>query len=89
MARQCADWDEIISIREEASRKGIAPQDLIEWVPFLQAYARAGDQCHLVELAPIISADPYVAQQVCRSIGETPELVEPVFDVIDAQYCNE
>ena len=88
LARQRGNWDEIISLHEEASRKGLAPQDLIEWLPFLQAYANAGDIDHLIELAPIVSSDPFIAQQACRSLGGMQNQTEQVFDVINSQYCD-
>ncbi|MBN1454255.1 MAG: hypothetical protein JW963_24770 [Anaerolineales bacterium] len=89
LARQRGDWDEILTLGEDASSKGLAPVDLIEWMPFLQAYARVGDIDRLVELAPVVSSDPYIAQQACKYLGQVPDLAEPVFDVIDSQYCNE
>jgi hypothetical protein len=88
LARQSDDWDEVLTLGNDALDKGFAPADIIEWMPFLQAYARAGDTDHLLELAPAVSSIPFVAQQACRSLGEVPDLTEPVFDVIDAQYCN-
>jgi hypothetical protein len=89
LSRQRGDWDEVLILGEDALNKGLAPVDLIEWLPFLQAYARAGDIDRLVELAPIVSSDPYIVQQACRGFGEISDLAKPVFDVIDLQYCNE
>jgi len=88
LARQRADWDEVLTLGEDVSNKNFAPVDLIEWMPFLQAYARAGDIDRLVELAPVVSSDPYIAEQACRSLGEIKELAKSVFDVIDSQYCK-
>jgi hypothetical protein len=89
LARQRGDWDAVLTLGNDALNKGLAPAELIEWMPFLQAYARAGDIDRLVELAPVVSYDPYIAQQACQNLGEIPDLAKPVFDVIDVQYCNE
>jgi hypothetical protein len=69
--------------------KGLAPADTIEWMPFLQAYARAGDIDRLVELAPVVSSDPFIAQQACQYLGAIPNLATSVLDVVDSQYCGD
>ena len=88
LARQRGDWDAILSLGEEASRKDLAPLDLIEWMPFLQAYAITGDIHHLVELAPVIASDSFITLQACQNLGRLQNLTASVLDVIDAQYCD-
>ena len=88
LARQRGDWDAILSLGEEASRKDLAPLDLIEWMPFLQAYAITGDIHHLVELAPVIASNPFITLQACQNLGRLQNLTASVLDVIDAQYCD-
>jgi hypothetical protein len=88
-ARQKGDWDEVLDIGKQAFEKELAPADLIEWMPFLQAYARAGDIDRLTELAPTISADPYIALQACRIIGSMPGLAMDVLETVDSLYCPE
>ncbi len=89
LARQRGDWEAVIRLGNEAHVNGFAPADLIEWMPFLQAYAVTGDVDRLIELAPIISGEPYVALQVCRNIGGLADISEAVVEVIDARYCLE
>jgi hypothetical protein len=89
LARQRGRWDEVIEIGEQAVKKGFAPNDLIEWMPFLQAYARAGDVDRLNKLAATIKSDPYVSMQVCRIIGSMREIPALVLELIDSQYCLE
>jgi hypothetical protein len=89
LARQREAWDEIQSIGDEVLNKNLAPGDLIEWMPFLQAYAQQGDIEHLQELAPKVVSDPYVAQQACQILGSLHNVTQPVFDTINAQYCIE
>ena len=89
LARQREAWDEVQSLGDEVLAKNLVPGDLIEWMPFLQAYAQQGNVERLDELAPNVVTDPYVAQQACRILGGLPNLTQRVFDVIDSQYCIE
>jgi hypothetical protein len=87
LARQREAWDEIVSLGEEASMKALSPGDLIEWMPFLQAYAQRGHAARLEELAPVIVSDPFIAQQACRILGNLEGLESQVLDVIELLYC--
>ena len=89
LARQRGRWKEVIETGEQAVNKGLAPNDLIEWMPFLQAYAQAGEVDRLNELAATIRGDPYVSMQVCRIIGSMQGISAPVLELIDLQYCLE
>ncbi len=48
LARQTGNWPEIVGLGAEAAQKGFTPQDAMEWLPFIEAYARAG-QLQLAE----------------------------------------
>ena len=89
LARQRKAWDEIRLLGDETLAENLVPGDLIEWMPFLQAYAQLGDFKRLEELAPGVVSDPYVAQQACHLLGALPHLAQPVADVINLQYCLE
>ncbi|MBE7536045.1 MAG: hypothetical protein HS124_09985 [Anaerolineales bacterium] len=89
LARQRGNWESIIRLGNEAQAMGFAPSDLIEWMPFLQAYAITGDADRLAELMPVISAEPYIALQVCRIIGGLQGISDSVVEIIDSQYCPE
>ncbi len=43
LARQLGDWAEVTRLGAEASQKGFAPSDPLEWIPFLQARVVFGD----------------------------------------------
>jgi hypothetical protein len=89
LARQKQAWDEILVLGDEVLNNDLAPGDLIEWMPFLQAYAQAGDIEHLQVLAPDIISDPIVARQACHILGALDHLTQQVVDVIDFNYCIE
>jgi len=87
LARQLGNWDEVKALGNEALKQGLMPNDNVEWLPFLQAYALHGDVEMLNEMAPNIIADPYVAQQACHILLALPDLTQPVIDLIGSQYC--
>lgn len=88
LARQRGDWDEVYALDAEASRKGSAPQDSIEWMPFLQASAILGDSERVVTIAPFIISSPFIAQQACQILsGE--ELSPEMHNLVKELYCFE
>ena len=90
LARQRGDWEEVIRLGNEAIKKRFGPQDDIEWMPFLQAYVRAGAVDRLDKVHSFMkNAEPYVAQQVCKSLSKLPDISAEVRELIDSQYCFE
>lgn len=69
-ARQTGDWDEVLHLGEDAISRGFFAKDQIEWMPFLQAYAYAGNITRLKEIASYTIADPLVFQQACQTLKE-------------------
>jgi hypothetical protein len=89
LARQRGDWEEVLRLGDEAFGKGYAPGDNIEWMPFLQAYAVAGDVDRLTAMASVIIVEPYISQQICQQIGFMQGLSAAVIEVVDSLYCKE
>jgi hypothetical protein len=89
LARQRGEWGDVQSIGEQVFEQGLAPKDLIEWMPFLQAYAVAGDVERLAELAPVITVDPYISLQACQSFGAMTGLSDSVVEMIESAYCQD
>ena len=88
-ARQKGNWKEVMDIGQQAFNQRYFPSDLIEWMPFLQAYAQAGDVTRLTELAPTIGTDSYIALQACRILSAMPGLSPAVLETVDSLYCPE
>jgi hypothetical protein len=42
LARQAGDWKGILAMATQAARKGMLPEDPLEWLPFIEAEARVG-----------------------------------------------
>ena len=88
LARQTGDWDEVLRLGQEAAKRGYRPDDLIEWMPFLQAYAISGDVQELSSAARVIQSDDYVARQACGILQNTPGLTQDVRSLVAEKYCG-
>jgi hypothetical protein len=86
-ARQTGDWQTVQSLGNEAANLHLKPQDLIEWMPFLQADAQFGNQAQLKDLAPAIASDPLVQAQACRILSGM-QLDSSSRDLIKSLYCT-
>jgi hypothetical protein len=89
LARQRGDWEEVMHLGAQALDKGFAPRDKIEWIPFLQAYAVAGDAVRLAKMASAIAAEPYISLQACQHLSSLQGLSGAVREVVDSLYCLE
>ena len=89
LARQREEWEEVARLGEEAQAKEYAPTDLIEWMPFIQAYVKLGDNAHLEELAGFVVTDTHVASQACQFLQEWNQADSPVSESILGLYCIE
>lgn len=89
LARQKGEWGEVIQIRDQASRQNLVPTDLIEWMPFLQAYAQTRNIDRLVEVAPAVTSDRYIALQACRILNSMPGLSPDATEAVASLYCLE
>jgi hypothetical protein len=85
-ARQVSDWQTVLNLGDQATKLGLKPQDLIEWMPFLQAYAHFGNQAQLTQLARSINSDPLVASQACR-ILKGMQLDSSTAGLVNSLYC--
>jgi hypothetical protein len=85
-ARQVGDWQTVLNLGDQTEKLRLVPQDLIEWIPFLQAYAHFGNQTQLTELAHSIKSDPYVTIQACRILTGM-QLDSSTMDLVKSLYC--
>jgi hypothetical protein len=69
LARQQGDWEMVMQLGDEAQQLGLHPNDQIEWLPFLQAYAILGDQKKIKEISTRINTDPFYQRQACENLN--------------------
>lgn len=68
LARQQGNWQEIVKLAEEAQAQDLHPNDQVEWMPFLQAYAFLGNKREIKIISTKINTEPYYKQQACRNL---------------------
>ena len=72
LARQEGDWDEIARLGKEAQKLELHPNDQVEWMPFLQAYAFLGDDKQVKVLSTRINTEPFYRQLACKNLAAMP-----------------
>jgi hypothetical protein len=65
LAQQQGNWLYVAHLGDDAQAKGLHPNDAIEWMPFLEAYARLGKASEVKNIARRMSAESYYARQAC------------------------
>jgi hypothetical protein len=78
LARQSGDWKEVVRLGNEAQKLGLHPDDPIEWMPFLQAYAFVGDAKQVKGISTRINTERFYKQQACTNLTAMPELGFPL-----------
>jgi hypothetical protein len=66
LALQSGDWKKVAELGEQASKAGLHPEDWVEWMPFLQAYAYLGDVPRFGTTAHRINGALYPKLQACQ-----------------------
>lgn len=91
LARQRGDWQTVTDLLHEALDKGYYPNDPLEWIPFMQAYAVQGDVDEMREMTKLIVLDKYLRLQVCNNmkyLAENEAFSIEVNDFITKKICE-
>ena len=77
LARQQADWKQVIALGKEAEKLGLQPADASEWLPFADAYVQVGDlQSAIILTDKIKTRDRRLLPLLCQSWQSHPEILE-------------
>lgn len=68
LARQRGEWEMIPDLLDEALEMGYYPNDPLEWIPFMQAYAVQGDVDEIRKMTKLVILDRYLRLQVCNNM---------------------
>jgi hypothetical protein len=68
LARQQADWQTVAQLGDEAQKLGLHPNDQIEWMPFLQAYAVLDNLKQVKEISTRINTESFYRDQACQNL---------------------
>lgn len=91
LARQRGEWEKIPALRDEALDKGYYPNDPLEWIPFMQAYAVQGNVEEIREMTKLVVLDRYLRLQVCNNMKylvENETLSSEVNEFITKRICE-
>ena len=92
LARQQGNWDEIVKLGDEAQKLGFHPNDLLEWMPFLQAYAYLDDLKQLQDVSKkIVIVDFYQSQacQILTSMNKNGYPLQPdMVNLVNGLFCR-
>ncbi|MCB9145954.1 MAG: hypothetical protein H6635_11320 [Anaerolineales bacterium] len=89
LAAQMGNWDEVAALGEETFRLAYSPEDRVEWLPFLKAYAMTGNAERLEQLSKRVIGEKMIRSQICEMFGTIEQpLDESVRNVIDGSYCK-
>ncbi len=92
LARQQGDWETVAELGEKANRLELIPSDLIEWTPFVQAYAYLGQTEKVEQLAAYFKNDPFHNPQLCKNLNRMNENgypLQPAMQAkVDALFCK-
>lgn len=91
LARQRNEWEKIPTLLDEALDKGYYPNDPLEWIPFMQAYAVQGNVEEIREMTKLVVLDRYLRLQVCNNmkyLAENETLSSEVNEFIIKRICE-
>jgi hypothetical protein len=85
LARQQGKWEEVASLGDRVLKMGLRPRDLVEWMPFLQAYAARDDFKEVRDMAKRINGVAFYKYQACLNLTGMAEQGYPLSPEMDAQ----
>lgn len=92
LARQRGNWQDIVSLYESAVKNDYRPNDQIELMPFLQAYALLGDQKMVRDISTRINTQLFYRQQACQKFVVMSErgypLAPEMQNYVDELFCQ-
>lgn len=89
LALQMKEWDQVVSLGEEALQMGLHPEDQSEWLPFLYGYVMVGNEIRVKQTAPKINADRLLRLQACDVLTEIQAAATPeIQELIATLYCK-
>ncbi len=92
LARQQGNWDEIARLGGQAAKLELHPNDQIEWMPFLQAYAALDNKEQVKQISTRINTQTFYKQQACRNLHRMVEqgfrLSADMQSYVDELFCG-
>ncbi|MEJ2706194.1 MAG: hypothetical protein P8074_01150 [Anaerolineales bacterium] len=95
LARQMGDWEQIVSLGQQAQQQGHGANEIQEWLPFIEGYAMAGELQPALDLTDQVRrVDPALEPRLCHlwqrvedQSQATPQLQETLDQVRGELEC--
>jgi hypothetical protein len=92
LARQQGDWEEVAHLGNEAQKLEFHPNDQIEWMPFLQAYAFLGNEKQVKGISTRVNTESFYRQLACQNLNAMAEhgypLTPEMQSFVDELFCQ-
>jgi hypothetical protein len=92
LARQAGDWETLAALGDEAAIAGYSPEDPIEWMPYLQAYAYFGNTKAVESISSKLSTTDFYRLQICQLPSVMDDngypLSPEMTGLFDSLYCQ-
>jgi hypothetical protein len=89
LARQRGDWEEIVRLGDRAQEEDYKPRDLVEWMPFFEAYVIFGREKDAKWLSTILKSEKNLRFALCRDLEEAVVFPESYdYDGITSLLCD-
>lgn len=92
LARQQGDWKKVAQLGAQVDKLGLHPNDQIEWMPFLQAYAALDNLKEVKGISTRINTQLFYKQQACDRLNSMTELGYPLSaemqSEVDELFCQ-
>jgi hypothetical protein len=88
LARQQGDWQAVAHLGDEALKLGLHPNDQIEWMPFLQAYAILDNLKQVKNISTRINTEPFYQHQVCENLRALHTLSPEMQSSMTELFCQ-
>jgi hypothetical protein len=91
LARQRGAWDEIPVLLKDALAHDQYPNNSLEWMPFLQAFAKLDEAKEAGKLAKLLTLDKFQRVQSCEimtTFMEEESIGAETKSVIEKQLCK-
>ena len=76
LARQQADWQQVVALMEEAQSQGFSPHHPTEWLPLIEGYAHLGKLNSARDLSLPIAENAFFHNGICETWSNLAEQTE-------------
>jgi len=87
LASQRSNWRTVANLGEPVFAEKIGPTDMIEWMPFLQAYSILENTNRVAEISAHLAHQPFVEAQACRILEKQSGVTAGMQKQIQVLLC--